>query len=116
MMAFTYCGWDAPVVKSNASRVILFSMAPTVIKIGSADVDFVETLVREPMRKTGVQYPFNLSPVQVEKLMKRTSFILMGKIEFFSLLRTMLLRFSEMLDEPRVQATRFLKKIRFAVI
>ena len=72
---------------------------------GGADSDFNKTLDRDPTRKAGVQYPFCLSPVQVEKLMHKPSFSVKGNIDMFSMLRTLLVRFSGMLDEPWVQST-----------
>ena len=78
-----------------------------------ADSNFIKALDRDPTRKAGVQYPFCLSPVQVEKLMHKPSFSVMGKIDMFSMLRTLLVRLSGMLDEPWVQSTRYLRKVGF---
>ena len=115
MMALTHCGRDVPVVNSNVSKVVqLLSVAsanPTIVCCGGADSDFIKALDRDPTRKAGVQYPFCLSPVQVEKLMHKPNFIVMGEIDMFSMLRTLLVRLSGMLDEPRVQSTRYLRKV-----
>ena len=80
---------------------------------GGADSDFIKALDRDPTRKAGVQYPFCLSPVQVEKLMHKPSFSVMGKIDVFSMLRTLLVRLSGMLDEPWLQSTPHLRKVGF---
>ena len=63
-----------------------------------------------------MQYPFSLNPVQVEKLMHKPSFSVMGKIDMFSMLRTLVVRLSGMLDEPWVQSFRYLRKVRFLVV
>ena len=117
MMALTQCSRDVPMLKGNVSMVgQLLSVAstdPTMVCCGGADSDFIKALDRDPTRKAGVQYPFCLSPVQVEKLMHKPSFSVMGKIDMFSMLRTLLVRLSGMLDELWVQSTRYLRKVGF---
>ena len=96
MMALTHCGRDVPVVKGNVSMVgqllSVVSLGPTIVCCGGADSDFIKALDKDPTRKAGVQYPFSLNPVQVEKLMHKPSFSVMGKIDMFSMLRTLLVR------------------------
>ena len=117
MIALTHCSRDFPVVKGNVSLVgqllSVVSANPTIVCCGGADSDFIKALDRDPTRKAGVQYPFHLSSVQVEKLMHKPSFSVMGKIDMFSMLRTLLVRLSGMLDEPWVQSTRYLRKVGF---
>ena len=117
MMALTHSSGDVPVVKGNVSIVgqllSVVSANPTIVCCGCADSDFIKALDRDPTRKAGVQYPFCLSPVQVEKLMHKPNFSVMGKIDMFSMLRTLLVRLSGMLDEPWVQSTRLLQKVGF---
>ena len=117
MMALTHCGRDVPVVKGNVSMVgqllSVVSMGPTIVCCRGADSNFIKALVKYPTRKGGVQYTFCLSPVQVEKQMHKPNFIVMGKINMFSMLRTLLVRLSGMLDEPWVQSTRYLRKVGF---
>ena len=104
MKALTHCCRNVPVVKGNVSMVgqllSVVSMGPTIVCCGGADSDFIKALDRDPTRKAGVQYPFSLNPVQVEKLMHKPSFSVMGKIDMFSMFRTLLVRLSGMLDEP----------------
>ena len=45
--------------------------------------------------------------------MHKPSFSVMGKIDIFSMLRTLLVRLSGKLDESWVQSTRYLRKVRF---
>ena len=89
---------------------------PTIVCCGGADSDFIKALNRDPTRKTGVQYPFISNPVQVEKLLHKPSFSVMGNIDMFSMLRTLSLRHSGMLDEPWVKSTRYLRKVGFIVV
>ena len=117
MMALTHCRRDVPVVKGNVSMVgqllSVVSMGPTIVCCGGADSDFIKALDKDPTRKAGVQYPLCLSPVQVEKLMHKPSFGVTGKIDMFSMLRTLLVRLSGMLDEPWMQSTQYLRKVGF---
>ena len=73
MIALIYCGTDVPVVKGNVSTVgqllLVVSTGPTIVCCGGAKNDFIKALDRDPTRKAGVQYPFSLNPVQVDKLM-----------------------------------------------
>ena len=115
MMVLTHCSRDVPVVQGYVSMVdqllSVVSTDPTIVCCGGADSDFVKALDRDPTRKAGVQYPFCLSPLQVEKLMHKPSFSVMGKIGMFSMLRTLLVRLSGMLDEPWVQSTRYSRNV-----
>ena len=117
MMVLTHCSRNVPVVKGNVSMVdqllSVVSANPTIVCCGGADIDFIKALDRYLTRKAGDQYPFSLSPVQVEELMHKPSFSVMGKIDMFSMLRTLLVRLSGMLDEPRVQSTRYLRRVGF---
>ena len=116
-MALAHCSRDVPVVKGNMSIVAQFRSVvptgPTVVCCGGADSDFFTALDRDPTRKAAVQYPLTLSSVQVEKLMHRPSFSVLGKIDMFSLLRTLLVRLSRKLVEPWVQSPRYLRKVGF---
>ena len=120
MMALTHCSRADSVVKGNVSMIAqllsVVSKGPTIVCCGGADSDFIEALDRNPTRKTGVHYPFSLSSVQVQKLMHKPSFTVMGKIDMFSMLRTLLVRLSRMLNEPWVQSTRFLRKVGFIAV
>ena len=83
MMALTHCSRTNPAVKSNVSIVAqllsMVSAGPTIVCCVGADSDFIKALDRDLTRKAGVQYPFSLSSVQVEKLMHQRSFSVMGK-------------------------------------
>ena len=117
IMALTHCSRDVPVVKGNVSMVgqllSVVSTDPTFVCCGGAGSDFIKALDRDPTGKAGVQYPFSLNPVQVEKLMHKPNFSVMGTIDMFLMLGTLLVRLSGMLDEPRVQSTRYFRKVGF---
>ena len=117
MMVLTHCSRDVPVVQGNVSMVghllSVVSTALTIVCCGGVDSHFIKAPVRDTTRKAGLQYPFCLSSVQVEKLMHKPSFKVMGKIDMFLMLRTLLVRLSGMLDEPWVQSTRYLRKVGF---
>ena len=117
MMGLTRCSRDVPVVKGNVSMVgqllSVVSTDPKIVCRAGADSDFIKALDRDPTRKAAVQYPFCLNSEQVEKLMQKPSFSVLGKIDMFSMLRTLLVRLSGMLDEPWVQSTRYLRKVGF---
>ena len=84
MVAVTHCSRDVPVVKGNVSMVAqllsVVSTGPTIACCGGADIDFIKALDRDPTRKGGLQYSFTLRSVQMEKLMHKPSFSVMGKI------------------------------------
>ena len=119
-MALNHCSRDVHVVKGNVSMVgqllSVVSTGPTIVCCGGADSDYIKVLDSDPMRKAGVQYPFSLNPVQVEKLTHKPSFSVTGKIDIFSLLRSLLVRLSVMLDAPWVQSTRYLRKVGFTAV
>ena len=102
-MTIAHCGQDVPSVKSSVllcSQVLsAVSLEPTIICCAGGSADFIKALDKAPSRKCGIQYPFNLVPLQVEKLMHKPSFSVMGKIDMFSMVRTLLVRLSGLLDE-----------------
>ena len=119
MMASTHCSRDVP-VKGNVSMVgqllSVVSTGPAIVCCGGADSDFIKAIDRDPTRKADLQYPFSLNPVQKEKLMHKPSFSVMAMIDIFSMLATLLVLFSGMLDEQWVQSTRCLRKLGFIAV
>ena len=86
-------------------------MEPTVICCAGGSADFIKALDKAPSQKAGIQYPFNLIPLQVEKLMNKPSFSVMGRIDMFSMVRTLLVRLSGLLDEKWTQSTQYFRKV-----
>ena len=115
-MAIAQCGREFPSVKisvllcSQLLRAI--SLGPTIICCAGGSADFLKALDNAPNQKVGLQYPFNLLPVQIEKLMHKPSFSVMGKIDMFSMVRTLLVRLSGLLDEKWTQSTQYFRKVR----
>ena len=91
-MTIAQCGRDVPFVKSNVllcSQVLsAISLQPTIICCAGETADFIKALDKAPNQKTGLQYPFNLLPLQIEKVMHRLNFSVMGKIDMFLTVRT----------------------------
>ena len=60
----------------------------TIICCGGSSADFVKVLDKSPGRKAVVQYPFALTPVPFERLLRKPSFSVLGRIDMCSRLRT----------------------------
>ena len=107
-MTIAHCGPDVPSVQSSVllcSQVLsAISSEPTIICCAGGSPNFNKALDKTPNRKSGLQYPFNLLLLQIEKLMHKQSFIVMGKIDMFSMIWTLLVRLSGLLDEKWTQS------------
>ena len=103
------CGRDVPAMKSNvvliSQLLSAVSADPRNICSGGSSLESNETLDKAPSQKAGIQYPFSLSPVHIEKLMHKASFGVMGKVDMFPMLRTLLVRLSGLLNEKWTQLT-----------
>ena len=107
-MTIAHCGRDFPAVRSCVllcSQILcVVSLEPTIICCAGLSADFIKALKKAPIQKAGIQYLFNLLPLQIEKLMHKPSFRVMGKIDMFSTVRTLLVRLSGLLDENWTQS------------
>ena len=114
-MTIAHCGRDVPVAKSNvvlSSQLLsAVSTEPRFICCGGSSLEFIKALDKAPSQKAGIQYPFSLSPMHIEKLMHKPSFSVMGKIDMFLMLRTLLIRLSGLLDERWTQSTQYFRKV-----
>ena len=83
-MPMLHCGRDVPPTKSYINLVSRLLSAisgdATIICCGGSNADFVKVLDKSPGRKSGVQYPFALAPVQIERLLHKPSFSVMGEL------------------------------------
>ena len=114
-MTIAHCGRDVPVMKSNVllSSQLLSAVStdPHIICCRGSNLEFIKALDKAPSQKAGIQYPFSLSPMHIEKLMHKPSFSVMGKIDMFSMLRTLLVRLSGFFDERWIQSTQYFRKV-----
>ena len=116
-MTIAHCGRDVPVMKCNVlmspQLLSAVSTEPRIICCGGSRLEFIKALDKAPSQKTGIQNPFSLSLVHIEKLMHKPSFSVsvMGKIDMFSMLRTLLIRLSGLLDERWTQSTQYFRKV-----
>ena len=115
-MTVALCGRDVPAVRSCVllcSQVLgAVSLEPTIICCAGGSANFIEALNQALTQKAGIQYPSNLLPLQIEKLMRKPSFSVMGKIDMFSMVPTVLVRLSALLDEKWTQSTQYFRKLR----
>ena len=110
------CRRDVSSVKSSVilcSQVLsAISLEPKIICCAVGSADFFKALDKAPNQKAGLQYPFNLLPLQIKKVMHKPNFSVMGKIDMFSMVRTLLVRLSGLLDEKWAQSTLYFRKVR----
>ena len=114
-MTIAHCGRDVPVTKSNvvlSSQLLsAVSTGPRIICCGVSSLEFNKALDKASSQKAGIQYPFSLSPMHIEKLMHKPSFSVMGKIDMFLMVRTLLIRLFGILDEKWTQSTQYFLKV-----
>ena len=115
-MLVVHCGRDVSPTKSYndlMSRLLSATSGNAmIICCGGSSADFVKVLDKSPGRKAGVQYPFTLTPLQFERLLHKPSFSVMGRIDMYSMLRTLLLRQTGLMDERWVQSNQFFRRVR----
>ena len=111
-MIIAHCGRYVAVVKCNvllSSQLLsAVSTEPRIICCGGSNLEFIKALDKAPSQKAGIQYPFSLSPLNIEKLMHKPSF---SKTDMFLMLRTLLIRLSGLLDERWTQSTQYFRKV-----
>ena len=114
-MPMLHCGRDVPPTKSYIDLVSRFLSAisgyATIICCGGSNADFVKVLDISSGRKAGVQYPFALAPVQFERLLRKPSFSVTGRIDICSMLRALLLRLNGLRYERWVQSTQYFRMV-----
>ena len=115
-LTIAHCGRDVSSVKSSVllccQVLSAVSFEPTIIYCAGGSTDFIKAMNKAPSQKAGLQYPFNLLPLQIEKLMHMGSFRVMRKIEMFSMVRTLLVSLSGLLDEKWAQSTQYFREVR----
>ena len=115
-MTIAHCVRDVPAVRSCVllcSQVLsAVSLEPNFICCAVGSADFIKALDNAPSQKAGLQYPFIQLPLQIVKVMHKPSFSVMGKIDVFSMFRTLLVRLPGLLDEKWTQSTQYFRKVR----
>ena len=114
-MTIAHCGRDVTVMKNtvllSSQMLSAVSTEPRIVCCGGSSMELIKALDKAPSQKAGIQHPFSLSPMVVENLMHKPSFGVMGKIDMFSMLRTLWNRLSGLLDERWAQSTQFFRKV-----
>ena len=114
-MPMLYCRRDVPRTKSYIDLVSRLLSAicgdATIICCAGSNADFLKVLDKSPGRNAGVQYPFALTPVQFERLLRKPSFSVMGRIDMCPMLRALLLRLNGLLGERWVQSTQYFRMV-----
>ena len=115
-MAIAHCGRDTPSGKSSvllSSQVLTaVSLEPAIICCAGESADFIKALDKAPSQKAGIQYPFNFLALQIKKLMHKPSSSVIGKIDMFSMVRTLLVRLSGLLEDKWRQRTQYFRNVR----
>ena len=114
-MTIAPCGRDVPSVKSSVllcSQVLsAVSLELCIICCAGGNADFIKELDKASSQRAGIHYPINLLPLQIEKLMRKSNFIVMGKIDMFLMVRTFLVRLCGLLDEKWTQSALYFRKV-----
>ena len=115
-MAVAHCGRDVPAVRSCvllcSQLLSAVSLEPKVICCADGSADFIKALDKAHGQKAGIQYLFNLVTLKMEMLMHKPRFSVKGRIDMFSMVRTLLVRLSGLLDEKWTHWTQYFCKVR----
>ena len=103
MSALIHCRRDVSVPTSYVDLTSQFlsvvSEDATNNCSGGAIVDCIKAFDGGLDRKVGFQYPFSLTPMQFERLIQKPSLSVLGRINMCTMLQTLLIRLSGLLDE-----------------
>ena len=115
-MAVAQYGRDVAAVRSCvllcSQLLSAVSLEPTINCCVGRSADFIKTLDTSPSQKAGTQNLFNLLPLQMELLMHKPSFSVMGRTDMFSMVRALLVRLSGVLVEKWTQSTQCFREVR----
>ena len=114
IMSIAYCGRNVPVkinVLVSSQLLNAVSTEPRINWCIGMSLEFIKALDKASSQEAGIQYPISLSYMHIEKLMHKPSFFVMGKIDMFSMLRTILIRLAGSLDERWTQSTQYFWKV-----
>ena len=98
---------DAPSVKSQLSMIAVFlgnvSRNLDIVSCDRLFLDAIETLDRD-------QYPFDVMSLNAKKLLRKTSYCVIGRKENFALLRPLLRQLLDTVDVEWMRSTQDLPK------
>ena len=92
------------------------SKEPEVVCGGGSNVDVLRTVDKKPFRRIGLQYPHLLLALRLEKLLRKPSYSVIGRINMFALLATFLPRIIGCLDCKEVQSTHNSRKVCYFTV
>ena len=110
-------GSDLPLIKSQIRMIsnLLGAVSEKldIVCCGGVGVDVLKTLDKMPTTKVGLQCPFSIYGLQVEKLLEKPSYSVMGQIDLlgFALLKSLLSRIVDCLDFKCMRTTQSLRKV-----
>ena len=84
------CGRYMPLINSQLGMILnllgVVSEKPNIVSCGDSGVDVLKTLDKMPSSKVCLQYLFSIHELQDEKLLRKPSFSLPGRIDMFAML------------------------------
>ena len=86
--SFVHCSRDVPAVKGIVllSLQVLSAVSTElcIVCCGGSCLEVIKATNKAPSQKAGIQYTISMSPLNIEKLIHKPSFSVMGKIDIFS--------------------------------
>ena len=87
------------------------SSEPDIVACSGVPLSFIETIDKSPMFKRSLQYPYRFDGFNLEKLMHKRSYSVFGRIDFFSVMRQLLVSLGGSLDEAWAVSSPELSKV-----
>ena len=87
------------------------SSEPDIVACSGVPLSFIETIDKSPLFKRSLQYPYRFDGFNLEKLMHKRSYSVFGRIDFFSVMRQLLVSLGGSLDEAWAVSSPELSKV-----
>ena len=98
----------------SLSRLLsAISTEPDIVACSGCPLSFIQTIDKSPYFSHAVQYPFRFDLFDLEKMMHKKSFSVLGRIDFFSVMRQLLVSLGGSLEETWTISTPELSKVTF---
>ena len=88
------------------------STEPDIVACSGCPLSFIQTVDKSPIFKHAVQFPYRFDNLKLEKLMHKKSFSVFGRIDFFSVMKQLLVSLGGSLEESWTLSTPELSKVR----